>query len=140
MGLTIVAPKPFLANDPILPFDALAAMSEEIFTDQDWPDGKTHTEAWRPPLASTPYPPATPRKWDPIAPATAADTDPAKQWEAVSGAWRSPGFGKDNVYKGMQIWKQAFGWGVTTTVAPVVSSSLKEMELDYLAAPLLAAA
>ena len=140
MGLIIQAPAPALSPDQIQPFNALDAMSENVFTNLDNPN-KTlppaeSADGWSPniPTTTTPLPSTA---WLPAAPADSS-TDAAAQWEAVSTAWRNPSLGAAAIAKSaLTAWKAAFGWAPNTVAAPGRCSQVAEMELDYLMAPLM---
>ena len=144
MGLTIKAPPPVLSPDLIQPFNALEAMSENVFTDLDEKTHQTANDAnehdgWSPsiPTTTTPAPSVA---WLPAARMNSS-TDAAAQWEAVSTAWQAPTLGATNVAKtALSAWQAAFGWAPLKVAAPSRCAQASEMELDYLAAPMLTAA
>jgi hypothetical protein len=139
MGLTIQSPILFLASDPILPFNAIAAMSEGIYTEQDWPTNiQQHPNtAWQPTVPVTIYPPAA-TPWDPIAQDTPTTDHPAKQWEDVSSAWQNTA-AVSNTKTVMEICQKIFGWAPKSAAIPAITSSLQEIEQYCLAAPFFTA-
>jgi hypothetical protein len=145
MGLTVQAPKPALSPDQIQPFNALDAMSENVFDDGDKSDpravntmgeavAQAEADGWSPniPTVTTPRPQAS---WSPAAPADSS-SDPAAQWEAVSKAWQNPSQGAATAQDVLSRWKAAYGWTTNKAAAPARCSSLVTMELNYLSPPL----
>jgi hypothetical protein len=84
MGASFTSPPPYYSQDKILPYDALAAHSIDVFTDAD--------EAADPGLP--PHLPSTVTydrpDWASSQPLVPTKTDLAAQWEAVMNIWNPP--------------------------------------------------
>lgn len=117
MGVIIRAPDPVLSNDVIPKFNAVDAMSEEIF-----PQGE---EKIFPPNA------ASSDNWLPLKAAQGSE-----QWSNVKTAWQAP---KTNPQKTVDLWTNAFSWDTKLdgSLPPIL---LKKFDELYLAAPLLCVA
>jgi hypothetical protein len=134
MGITLTAPPPYLSNDPILPFDAHAAMSEAVFT-----------------CAETPSLPSSIVPTNPnYNPAPLADTDKAAPWKALRQVWDQPihtvSAGQNLMEVVATTWAAAFGWdakaldGVGTPKLLIDGNGGNGgLEVEYMACPFIAA-
>jgi hypothetical protein len=126
MGVSVTAPPPYTPAHPIQPFDALAAMSEDVYTEEDH---------YKPelPLSLT----SSLTKW---APEPLADTkdDPAAPWKAVQKAWANPVDAEEgyDLATATAAWAQTLSW-FTTPVGKLPTQLVAGIEQYYMSAPFM---
>ncbi|KAL7276584.1 hypothetical protein RUND412_000426 [Rhizina undulata] len=117
MGVIINAPDPELSNDVIPKFNAVKAMSQDVFgqgKEKIFPKNLQSNQIWLP-LKAVPGP---------------------NQWKNVSDRWKNPIMGKTSAQNTVDAWKKAFFWEVTLNGAPP-AKLLDDFGALYLAVPLL---
>jgi hypothetical protein len=116
-GVSVAAPPPYISADPIQPFDALAAMSEDVYTEEDH---------YTPELPSSLTSCLT--KW---APEPLADTEDnlAAPWKAVPKAWANP-------VDAVAAWARTLSW-FTTPVGKLPTQLVAGIEQYYMSAPFM---
>jgi hypothetical protein len=126
MGVSVTAPPPHNPADPIQPFDVLAAMSEDVFTEEDH---------YTPKLPSSLATSLT--KW---APEPLVDTtdDPAAPWQAVQKAWANPVDAVEgyDLATAVTAWAETLGW-FTTPVGKLPTQLVAGIEQYYMSAPFI---
>jgi hypothetical protein len=106
MGLTLTAPPPILSKDPIVPFNAKDANSQDVFTDQD----PVH------PFLD-PKPIFAQDDWNPQARPVGVGDDDEELWIQAQSAWKNPtdlGTASTGKQWGLTdvvgMWGDAMGW------------------------------
>ena len=127
MAVTMTAPPPTISPDPLQPFDAIAAMSEDVYTDEDFTD--------RPPPALPATLTSSVDTWNPI-PLANTHTNPTLPWATVKAAWESPadeGLGY-NVVAAVAAWANAMQWAQVPN-AGIPMQLVVGIEDFYMSAP-----
>jgi hypothetical protein len=126
MGVSVTAPPPYISADPIQPFDALAAMSEDVYTDAD---------KYIPTLPSFLTPSAT--EWTPE-PLANTNTDPAAPWTTAQRAWENPIDAVDgyDLPTAVMAWAKALRWPAIP-VGKIPKTLVDGIEQYYLSAPFI---
>ncbi|KAI1129986.1 hypothetical protein F5Y10DRAFT_290235 [Nemania abortiva] len=150
-GASFQCPLPEIAEDHLVPFNALESASQDVFTDADpqQPGGDEHPQL----RGDVVFQDGT---WRPAQPVV-DEEDKAKQWEVVKAAWEAPeivanedpsGLPVDILGVAAALWSDAFGWGFGDNETnglknevslmadgnPIVWKSFEEI---YMAAPLV---
>jgi hypothetical protein len=124
MGVTVTAPEPYISADPLQPFDALAAMSVDVYADED---------LYKPTLPS--FVTASNLQWAPGPLADDANKKTAP-WDAVKKAWQDPidVIDDSDVSVAVSAWAKALGWS-TVPPSQLPTQLLLDLETLYLDAP-----